>query len=216
MRSVLARADSYATTTLRMFGIPESELAKTLREIEEEIDLSPLEITTCLRQAELVVDIRHLPEDEALSNRVIDAIADRHGRVQPRRGVDRRSGGRASDRAPDRARGVEHRRLLAARLTDRPGASAHLAGSVVAYSDDAKTELLGVPADLIAEHGAVSPQVAEAMADGALARFDADIACAITGIAAPTGAPMRSPGLRVLLRQAGGRSDAGARPRAPG
>ena len=75
-----ARADSYATTTLRMFGIPESELAKTLREIEEEIDLSPLEITTCLRQAELVVDIRHLPEDEALSNRVIDAIADRHGR----------------------------------------------------------------------------------------------------------------------------------------
>ena len=77
--------------------------------------------------------------------------------------------------------------LLAARMTDRPGASAHLAGSVVAYSDDAKIELLGVPADLIAEHGAVSPQVAEAMADGALARFDVDIACAITGIAAWTG-----------------------------
>ena len=71
---------------------------KTLREIEEEIDLSPLEITTCLRQAELVVDIRQRLEDEALSsNRVIDAIADRHGRfVFSRRGVDRRSGGRAS------------------------------------------------------------------------------------------------------------------------
>ena len=83
--------------------------------------------------------------------------------------------------------------LLAARLTDRPGASAHLAGSVVAYSDDAKTELLGVPADLIAEHGAVSPQVAEAMADGALARFDADIACAITGIAGPDGGTDEKP-----------------------
>jgi competence/damage-inducible protein CinA-like protein len=195
VRSVLARADSYATTTLRMFGIPESELAKTLREIEDEIDLSPLEITTCLRQAELVVDIRHPPEDEALSSRVIDAIADRHGRF-----VFSRDGESIDNQVAELLEG--HRiglaesstgGLLAARLTDRPGASAHLAGSVVAYSDDAKTELLGVPADLIAEHGAVSPQVADAMADGALARFDADIAFAITGIAGPDGGTDEKP-----------------------
>ena len=184
--------DSYATTTLRMFGIPESELAKTLREIEEEIDLSPLEITTCLRQAELVADIRHLRGRGALeSSDRRDCGSTRPLRVQPRRGVDRRSGGRASDRAPIGLAESSTGGLLAARLTDRP-APAHLAGSLVAYSDDAKTDLLGVPADLIAEHGAVSPQVAD-MADGALARFDADIACAITGIAGPDGGTDEKP-----------------------
>ena len=58
--------------------------------------------------------------------------------------------------------------LLAARLTRPPGASAYVAGGVVAYSNEAKSELLGVPAELIERHGAVSPEVAEAMADGAL------------------------------------------------
>ncbi|MGH2962612.1 MAG: competence/damage-inducible protein A [Solirubrobacterales bacterium] len=195
VRAVLDRATTYRTATLRLFGVPESELARTLRELEADIDLSPLEITTCLRQAELVVDVRHRPEDEALSGRVMEAIAERH-----RRFVFSADGESIDDQLAELLSG--HRialaesstgGLLAARLTNRPGASRHLAGGVVAYSDDAKSELLGVPAELIAERGAVSPEVAEAMADGALERFDADVACAITGIAGPDGGSDEKP-----------------------
>jgi nicotinamide-nucleotide amidase len=64
---------------------------------------------------------------------------------------------------------------------------------VVAYSNESKTKLLGVDAKLIEELGAVSPEVAEAMADGALERFDADVACAITGIAGPDGGTEEKP-----------------------
>jgi nicotinamide-nucleotide amidase len=77
--------------------------------------------------------------------------------------------------------------MLSARLTDLPGSSAYVAGGVVAYANQAKTELLDVAPDLIATHGAVSEPVAEAMAEGALRRFGADTAVAVTGIAGPTG-----------------------------
>ena len=77
--------------------------------------------------------------------------------------------------------------LMAARLTERPGASAYVTGGAVAYSNDAKVELLGVDRGLLGRHGAVSPEVAEAMADGALGRFGADTAIAITGVAGPGG-----------------------------
>ena len=83
--------------------------------------------------------------------------------------------------------------LLAARLTRRPGASEYVAGSVVAYSNRAKSDLLGVDPALIERHGAVSPEVAEAMADGALARFEADVAVSITGIAGPDGGTKEKP-----------------------
>jgi nicotinamide-nucleotide amidase len=195
VREVLERATQYRRATLRLFGIPESEIAKTLREIESGLDLSSLEITTCLRQAELVVDIRHRPEDEGLSERVAEAIAERHGRfVFSRDGesiddqVARLLGGRRIAVAESSTGG-----MLAARLTARPGASEHVAGGIVAYSDAAKSGLLGVPRDLIAEHGAVSPQVAEAMAEGAMARFEAEVGCAITGIAGPTGGSKQKP-----------------------
>ena len=83
--------------------------------------------------------------------------------------------------------------LLAARLTEVPGSSSWVAGGVVAYSDDAKRELLDVPADLLERTGAVSPEVAEAMADGALARFHADLGIGITGIAGPDGGTEAKP-----------------------
>ena len=83
--------------------------------------------------------------------------------------------------------------LLAARLTEVPGSSAYVVGGVVAYADYAKAELLGVDPELIAEHGAVSEPVAEAMAAGALQRFDADTAVAITGIAGPGGGSEAKP-----------------------
>ena len=83
--------------------------------------------------------------------------------------------------------------LLAARITDLPGASAYMAGGVVAYSNEAKAELLGVDPGLIEAHGAVSPEVAEAMALGALERFEADVAVSITGIAGPEGGSEEKP-----------------------
>jgi nicotinamide-nucleotide amidase len=83
--------------------------------------------------------------------------------------------------------------LLAARLTEVPGSSAYVAGGLVAYSNDAKRELLDVPADVIDRYGAVSPEVAEAMADGALARFHADVGVGITGIAGPSGGTEEKP-----------------------
>ena len=83
--------------------------------------------------------------------------------------------------------------LLAARLTDRPGSSDYVMGGVVSYSNDAKADLLGVDPALIEKHGAVSEPVAEAMAAGALERFGADTAVAITGIAGPGGGTAEKP-----------------------
>ncbi len=83
--------------------------------------------------------------------------------------------------------------LLAARLTERPGSSDYFAGGVVSYSNEAKAELLGVDPALIERHGAVSLEVAEAMADGALARFEADTAVSITGVAGPGGGTEAKP-----------------------
>ncbi len=83
--------------------------------------------------------------------------------------------------------------LVAARLTDVPGASDVLRGAVVAYANDAKQQLLGVPATLLAEHGAVSDAVAAAMAEGARARFQAAVGVATTGIAGPGGGTGKKP-----------------------
>ncbi len=83
--------------------------------------------------------------------------------------------------------------LLAMRLTEVPGSSKYFLEGVVSYSNDAKTDLLGVPADLIAAYGAVSPQVAEAMAAGIKRRSGATIGVGITGIAGPDGGTEEKP-----------------------
>jgi len=83
--------------------------------------------------------------------------------------------------------------LVTSRLTDVPGSSRYVERSVVAYSNDAKIELLGVPAELIAEHGAVSEAVALAMADGIRARSRTDVGVGVTGIAGPTGGTPEKP-----------------------
>jgi nicotinamide-nucleotide amidase len=83
--------------------------------------------------------------------------------------------------------------LLAARLTERPGSSAYVAGGVVAYANQAKTDLLDVDPTLLETHGAVSEPVAEEMAEAALRRFGADTAVAITGIAGPGGGTADKP-----------------------
>jgi nicotinamide-nucleotide amidase len=83
--------------------------------------------------------------------------------------------------------------LLAQRLTAPAGASAYFNGSAVTYSDAAKAKILSVPEDELEEFGAVSPQVAKSMAEGALSVFDADFAVAITGIAGPDGGSEEKP-----------------------
>jgi nicotinamide-nucleotide amidase len=195
VEAVLARAEPYESRTLRLFGIPESEIAQSLREIEAETDLSGLEITTCLRRGELEVEIRHHPGAEAAREALVDGIVARHERF-----VFSRDGSTIDEQVAEllqcRRLGLAESctaGLLAARITDVPGSSDYFAGGVVSYSDESKVELLGVAPELLERHGAVSPEVARAMAQGALARFEADVACAITGIAGPGGGTDEKP-----------------------
>ena len=83
--------------------------------------------------------------------------------------------------------------LIAALLTEVPGSSGMVERGFVTYSNAAKTELLGVSGDMIARHGAVSEEVARAMADGALSRTPAHIALSVTGIAGPDGGTAEKP-----------------------
>jgi len=83
--------------------------------------------------------------------------------------------------------------LVAAALTEAAGSSAVFDRGYVTYSNDAKAALLGVPEHLLASYGAVSSQVAAAMAQGALARADADLTVSITGIAGPGGGSAEKP-----------------------
>jgi nicotinamide-nucleotide amidase len=189
-QAVLGRATDYEQTMLRLFGIPESEIAETLRVAEREIDdFDALEITTCLRRGEVEVVTRYEPAAAGAWEALAGLIADRHADALFS------TDGSTVDEQVARLLGTDEIAtaesctggLLAARLTDRPGASGFVAGGVVAYSNAAKTALLGVDAGLIERHGAVSAEVAEAMADGALARFGAQVAISVTGIAGPGG-----------------------------
>jgi nicotinamide-nucleotide amidase len=199
--AAVAGATEYRERMLRLFGIPESELALTLREAEREIDLAPLEITTCLRRGELEVVIRHEPDGSEQAEALIGLMADRHSNT-----LFSMDATTIDDQVAELLRG---RRLatgesctgglLAARITDRPGSSEYFAGSVVAYSNDAKVALLGVAEETIERHGAVSEEVAEEMAEGALERFDANVAVGLTGIAGPDGGSDDKPVGRVCF-----------------
>jgi nicotinamide-nucleotide amidase len=195
-QAILARATPLLGYTLRMFGIPESEIAKSLREIEAGgVDLSTVEITTCLRRGEIEIDVRYRAGAVAVAEAVRAGLVDRHDRhlfSLDGETVDsqlaRLLQGRRLALAESCSAG-----LLAARITNLPGASAYFAGGVVAYSNEAKVEMLGVDSGLIQAHGAVSPEVAEAMSRGALERFGADVAVSITGIAGPDGGTEEKP-----------------------
>jgi nicotinamide-nucleotide amidase len=195
-KKVLARAQPYRMMSIRMFGIPESELAMALREIQDDgVSLDQLEVTTCLRGGELVTDVRHREGAEQAAEALRAGLAERLGRFTYTESgeaieevVFRLLGDRTIAVAESESGG-----LLAGRLTLRPGSSKWFAGGVVSYSNESKTRLLGVDPDLIDESGAVSPEVAEAMADGALDRFGADVSCAVTGIAGPDGGTEEKP-----------------------
>ena len=186
----------YDQHMLRLFGIPESEIAETLRVAEGAIsDFGELEITTCLRRGEVEVVVRNETEAASSYQELADLIAERHAETlfsTDGSSVDEQVAGLLAERSIATAESCTGG-LMAARLTERPGSSGYVAGGVVAYSNEAKAEMLGVDPALIEAHGAVSPEVALAMADGALARFGADTAIAITGVAGPGGGTEAKP-----------------------
>ncbi|OBG95899.1 competence/damage-inducible protein A [Mycobacterium sp. E3251] len=195
-QQAIAGRTLYRQETVRMFGLPESGLAETLRDAEASVPgFESLEITTCLRRGEVEMVTRYEPDAAASYAKLIQLVRDRHAQQlfsEDGSTVDdlvgRALAGRRIATAESCTAG-----LVAARLTDRPGSSEYVAGGVVAYSNDAKADLLGVDPALIAAHGAVSEPVAEAMAAGALRRFGADTAVAITGIAGPGGGSPEKP-----------------------
>jgi competence/damage-inducible protein CinA-like protein len=187
----------YEQRTLRLFGMPESEIAETLRVAEPRINggFDGLEITTCLRRGEVEVVIRAEPDARERARELEEIIDERHHDM-----LFSRDGSRIDDQVAELLRGRKIATaesctggLMVARLTERPGSSAYVMGGIVSYSNEAKVDLLGVDPGLIAAHGAVSLEVAEAMADGALDRFDADTAISITGIAGPDGGTEAKP-----------------------
>jgi competence/damage-inducible protein CinA-like protein len=210
LQAVVARAGVLEQRIMRVTGVPESELARLLRDVD--LDLGRLEITTCLRRGDLeiatVFDPAALDDYRGLEGAVVDRFGDR---------VFSRDGATIDEIVADLLLGPPGRTvavaesctggLMAARLTDRAGSSAYALGGVVVYSNEAKVALADVPLELIASVGAVSPEVAAALADGAAARFGADVGIGITGIAGPGGGTPEKPvgTVCVCVTGAGGR-----------
>ena len=196
VREAISGRTEYRQEMVRMFGLPESGLADTLRDAEEGIDgFRDLEITTCLRRAEIEMVTRFEPASASVYEELVALLRERHARE-----IFSEDGSSIDDQVLNLLAGRRVATaesctagLLAARLTERPGSSEYVTGGVVAYSNEAKVELLGVDPALIEEHGAVSEPVADAMAEGALGRFEADTAVAITGIAGPGGGTEEKP-----------------------
>lgn len=196
VQQAIAGRVHYRQETIRMYGLPESGLAETLREGEGLIDgFDRLEITTCLRRGELEIVTRYEPDAADVYAKLVHLLQEHHGRE-----VFSTDGSTVDEQVAALLRG---RRIataesctagmVAARLTDRAGSSAYVMGGAVVYSNEAKADVLGVDPAVIAQHGAVSEPVAEAMALGALRRFDADTAVSITGIAGPDGGTPEKP-----------------------
>ncbi|ORA58620.1 competence/damage-inducible protein A [Mycobacteroides franklinii] len=183
-------------TTLRLYGITEPDIAETLRLAEDDLgSLAALEITTCLRRSEVEVVTRFEPSARSVWESLYEFIHSRHGSALFS------SDGWTVDEV---VAGLLHGRrlavaesctagLLGARLADVPGSSAYFLGGIISYANDVKIGQLHVDPQLLADHGAVSPQVAEAMADGALAALGADIAVSTTGVAGPGGGSADKP-----------------------
>ena len=186
--------------TLRTAGIPESELAKSIADLEAA--LGP-EFSLAYNPSLLLVDLRlslTCPRERAAE---LDPVFDAHLealRQRVGRGIYA-EGDTSLEQRVGELLISKNRHLtlaesctgggIAARVVSVPGSSAYFHGGVVAYSNALKTQLLGVPEALIAQHGAVSEAVARAMAEGARARLspspELGIAVSVTGIVGPSG-----------------------------
>jgi nicotinamide-nucleotide amidase len=194
-RRLLDRVDPPQHRVLRFFGPSESAVARLLEDEGGEGD--GLEVTVCAQDLEIRVDLlvgagaeeRAARIERSLRGQLGDELFAEDERPVAELVVARcRELGLALATAESCTGG-----MVGARLTDVPGASDVYTGGVVAYSNGAKEAQLGVPAELLQRHGAVSPEAAEAMAAGALGAFGADAAVAVTGIAGPGGGSAEKP-----------------------
>jgi nicotinamide-nucleotide amidase len=191
-------ATVYEQRMLRLFGLPESEIATTLRAVAAAgVPIEQIEITTCVRGGELEIVTRFEPQAADVYADFERIVRERHARV-----LYSDDGSHVDDQvaAMLRQQGLTVAvaesctgGLLAARLTDLPGSSDYARGGIVAYSNEVKIGLAGVPAELIEAHGAVSEEVALALAEGASRVLGADIGIGVTGIAGPGGGTEEKP-----------------------
>jgi len=186
--AALAGREELRQETVRLWGTLESQLAATLHAAGAA--LQDLEITTCLRDGELEIVTRFAPAAQPAYDRLVALVREHHGDTLFSTGptVDDLVGAAFAERGLTVATAESCTAgLLAARLTARPGSSAWVLGGITAYANSAKERLLAVPRELLDQHGAVSPEVAAAMAEGARAAFGADVGIGVTGIAGPGG-----------------------------
>jgi nicotinamide-nucleotide amidase len=205
LQAALGDASELVQRTMRLFGIPESEIAETLRAAEREgVELERLEVTTCLKRGEVEVVTRFAPEardaydalEALIAARHADTLFSRDGSTVDQQVAALLLAGRPGRPAsPLRLATAESCTggLLAARLTELPGSSEYFNGGLVVYANEAKIALAGVPVELIERHGAVSEEVAKALADGARLALDADVGVGITGVAGPGGGTEQKP-----------------------
>lgn len=198
VRDALAGAVEYRRSMLRLFGMPESEIAATLRAAAAAgIALERLEVTTCLRRGEVEVVTRYEPRDAGAYGELEAFVRSRHadtlfsddGTTVDRQVLDALSSSGQTIAVAESCTGG----LLSARLTELPGSSEVMRGGLVLYSDQAKVALAGVDPSLLASSGAVSCEVAEALADAARAAFGADVGVGVTGVAGPGGGSSEKP-----------------------
>jgi nicotinamide-nucleotide amidase len=207
LRRVLALLERPWRRTLRFFGPSESAVARVLEEAGGEAD--GLEVTVCAHDLEIRVDFVESSGGEEAAGRVEAALREEFGAelfAEDERPVEElvlercRALGLSLAAAESCTGG-----LVSARLTAVPGASDVFRGGVVAYSNEVKMRELEVPPEVLKRHGAVSAEAAEAMADGARAELDADVAVAVTGVAGPGGGTPKKPVGLVFVTVAGPR-----------
>ena len=189
VRRVLGRAPTRGRAVLRFYGTPESAVALALAEAGGDGD--GVEATICAREFEIHVDLVY---DADAEERAQALAASLRGRLE--RYLFSEDGRSVADIVLELclARGLTLAAaesctggLVAARLTDVPGSSDVFRGGVVAYANDVKESYLGVSRELLERYGAVSAEVAQAMAHGVRERLGADVGVAVTGIAGPNG-----------------------------
>jgi competence/damage-inducible protein CinA-like protein len=186
VQRALAGRSELRQETLRLWGTLEAQLAATLRQHE----FPGLEVTTCLREGELEIVTRYGPDVQPEYDRLVEAVREAHGPQLFSTGptLDELVASAFATQGLTVATAESCTSgLLVARLTEQAGSSAWVLGGVASYANSAKEAVVGVPTEMLAEHGAVSPQVAGALAEGARERFGADVGVGITGIAGPGG-----------------------------
>jgi nicotinamide-nucleotide amidase len=205
MQKLLARTRPPGRRVLRLFGVSESAVARALEEVGGDGD--GVEATICARDFEIHVDLVVEPDVEAHADGLETALVERLQQwlfARDERGVEELVLSLAAAHGLTLATAESCTGgMVAGRLTDVPGSSASFVGGVVAYADEVKRAELGVSEELLAEHGAVSAEVAAAMAEGARERLHADVAVAVTGVAGPDGGTPEKPVGRVYLHAAG-------------